>query len=134
VMARIKAASTMAGLDRDVPQRKLFLLRNGAWPTGPRTQETVQEFHAQGGRTVPVDPGDLKVFEALRVIQSEHHDHLPEWLAARTPASNTSLFQTVLGDGLVTAPESTMATESIADAPPVEAARDAHPYAVRLGV
>ena len=32
----------VAGLDRAVPQRKLFLLRNPAWPTGPRTPETVQ--------------------------------------------------------------------------------------------
>src|SRR5258706_15849732 len=48
VMSRIQSASTMAGLDATVSKRRLFLLRNSGWPTGPKTTETVNIFHSRG--------------------------------------------------------------------------------------
>ena len=54
VISRVRAACTMAGLDATAPKRRLYLLRNSPWPGGPTTTATVAEFHAAGGRTVPI--------------------------------------------------------------------------------
>ncbi|HEX6873339.1 MAG TPA: hypothetical protein VF163_19760 [Micromonosporaceae bacterium] len=99
VITRIRAASTMAGLDAAAPMRRLYLLRNQDWPTGPKTSQTIQAFHDAGGVTLPIDTDDLRVFDALRVMQADHDEAMSEWLASRTPASRTQLFQTVLDDG-----------------------------------
>ncbi|MET8360725.1 DUF87 domain-containing protein [Micromonospora sp. NPDC005171] len=96
VTARVKAACTLAGLDRDLPQRRLILLRNGPWPTGKRTTEVLTGFDAAGGLRCAVPEADLRVFAALRVMAAEPSTALQEWLVARRPASGTELFRTVL--------------------------------------
>ncbi len=96
VTARVKAACTLAGLDRDLPQRRLILLRNGPWPTGKRTTEVLTGFDAAGGVRCTVPEADLRVFAALRVMAAEPSTALQEWLVARRPASGTELFRTVL--------------------------------------
>jgi hypothetical protein len=96
VMSRINAASTMAGLDASVPKRRLFLLRNAAWPSGPKTSDTVKTFQARGGQTLPLEAEDLRIFDALRVMQAERDGRLEAWLADRRPASKTTLFQSAL--------------------------------------
>ncbi|WCN84071.1 ATP-binding protein [Micromonospora sp. LH3U1] len=96
VTARVKAACTMAGLDRDLPQRRLILLRNGPWPTGKRTTEVLTGFDAAGGLRCGVTAADLRVFAALRVMAAEPSTALQEWLVARRPASGTELFRAVL--------------------------------------
>jgi hypothetical protein len=101
VMSRITSASTMAGLDPDVPKRRLFLLRSERWPSGPKTTETVNDFHQRGGRTLPMNLNDLRVFEALRIMASEQDGRFGAWLADRKPASGTDLFRAALGLGAV---------------------------------
>ncbi|MGC4747430.1 helicase HerA domain-containing protein [Micromonospora sp. DT201] len=96
VTARVKAACTLAGLDRDLPQRRLILLRNGPWPTGKRTTEVLAGFDAAGGLRCGVTEADLRVFAALRVMAAEPSTALQEWLVARRPASGTELFRAVL--------------------------------------
>ncbi|MFI6244068.1 ATP-binding protein [Micromonospora sp. NPDC050795] len=96
VTARVKAACTLAGLDRDLPQRRLILLRNGPWPTGKRTTEVLTGFDAAGGLRCAVSEADLRVFAALRVMAAEPSTALQEWLVARRPASGTELFRAVL--------------------------------------
>ncbi|WP_030490271.1 ATP-binding protein [Micromonospora chokoriensis] len=96
VTARVKAACTLAGLDRDLPQRRLILLRNGPWPTGKRTTEVLTGFDAAGGLRCGVSEADLRVFAALRVLATEPSTALQEWLVARRPASGSELFRTVL--------------------------------------
>ncbi|RQX14937.1 ATP-binding protein, partial [Micromonospora arida] len=96
VTARVKAACTLAGLDRDLPQRRLILLRNGPWPTGKRTTEVLTGFDAAGGLRCAVPEADLRVFAALRVMAAEPSTALQEWLVARRPASGTDLFRAVL--------------------------------------
>ncbi|MGC4808501.1 helicase HerA domain-containing protein [Micromonospora sp. DT233] len=97
-IARIRAASTMAGLDRQYPQRRLVLLRNGPWPTGKRTAEVLAAFHASGGTSCPVPEADLRVFAALRELGARPDAAYQEWLVARRPAGGTALFRAVLGD------------------------------------
>ncbi|RGC66133.1 AAA-like domain protein [Micromonospora sp. MW-13] len=97
-IARVRAACTMAGLDRQYPQRRLVLLRNGPWPTGKRTSEVLAEFDAAGGLRCAVAEADLRVFAALRELAREPDATFQEWLVARRPASGTTLLGTVLGD------------------------------------
>ncbi|MBQ0902171.1 ATP-binding protein [Micromonospora sp. U21] len=96
VTARVKSACTLSGLDRDLPQRRLVLLRNGPWPTGKRTTEVLTGFDAAGGLRREVSEADLRVFAALRVMATEPSTALQEWLVARRPASGTDLLRAVL--------------------------------------
>ncbi len=98
VISRVKAACTMAGLDHDIPQRRLVLLRNGPWPTGKRTKEILDGFGAAGGVFHAIPEADLKVMAALQQMRKTSGPLFQEWLAARQPASNIPLFKDVLGD------------------------------------
>lgn len=98
VISRIRAACTMAGLDAEVPQRRLVLLRNGSWPSGKRTKEVTDAFVAAGGVVHRISERDLAVLAALREMSARPARQFPDWLAARAPASRTELFRHVLGD------------------------------------
>jgi hypothetical protein len=97
VISRVRAASLAAGLSANVPQRALFLLRNGQWPDGPNTTAIANAFHDAGGRTLAISFADLRVFDALRVLQSKPIENLREWLLDRKPASSTEIFEAVFG-------------------------------------
>jgi hypothetical protein len=98
VISRVRAACTMAGLDPDIPQRRLIVLRRGPWPTGKRTKEVTDGFDAAGGIRHEVSDHDLKVLAALRDMRANPHAQLQEWLRTRRHASDTELFRAVLGD------------------------------------
>jgi len=87
---RIKAASTMAGLDHQVPQRRLVLLRDGhanPWPDTPRAKEIRDAFVAGGGILHDISEDDLKVFAALKAMSDNPEPGYHEWLAERRPAA-----------------------------------------------
>jgi hypothetical protein len=95
---RVKKAMAAAGLDGNSGERRLFLLRNTQWPTGPRTQEILKDFRELGGTDVVVTAEDLKTFAALRCMIKSDSQGLDGWLAERQPAHRTELFGKVLGD------------------------------------
>ncbi|MEU9889435.1 DUF87 domain-containing protein [Sphaerisporangium sp. NPDC051011] len=95
---RLRTASVAAGLMSGSPARRLFILRNGDWSGGPRTQEAVAEFERAGGRTLPVDEEDLKTLAALRDMFVENAPDLPAWLLARKPADDVKLFTEALAE------------------------------------
>ncbi|WBB81072.1 DUF87 domain-containing protein [Micromonospora sp. WMMD882] len=97
VLSRIRAACTMAGLDREIPQRRLALLRNTPWPSGRRTAEVLAAFHAAGGTTHVVSDADLRAFAALATMAAEADPAYPDWLVSRRPASRAALFRMALG-------------------------------------
>jgi hypothetical protein len=105
VISRVKAASTMAGLDRAVPQRRLVVLRNSPWPSGKRTKEITEAFAAAGGTVARISEKDLKVFAALRHLGVAPPPRFQEWLRARRPASRTELFSSLLESAGETASE-----------------------------
>ncbi|OJY43552.1 DUF87 domain-containing protein [Pseudonocardia sp. 73-21] len=98
VQSRISSARTESGLRSGADRRRLVLIRNVAWPTGPVTARAVAELAELGAVTVPIDEDDLRTFAALEVMQRPPKPGFTEWLAARRPAGSTELFRRVLGD------------------------------------
>lgn len=95
---RIRSASDAAGLNASTDRRKLFLLRNTAWPSGKKTAEVVATFEAAGGQTLPLSEEDLRTMAALRDLVREDSHQLQAWLTARKPAHGITLLRTALGD------------------------------------
>ena len=118
VISRVKAACTMAGLDAGVPQRRLFILRNTAWPTGKRTKEITDAFADAGGALVPVSEADLRVFAALGRMSADASPYYQEWLRDRKPATSTDLLRSVLATTEVESPAPSARSSSAAPSPP----------------
>ncbi|MGW6658008.1 helicase HerA domain-containing protein [Rhodococcus sp. NPDC055024] len=97
VLNRIQKASAAAGLDPDVANRRLFLIRNHPWPTGAKTAATVQAFEKAGGRTVRLSSNDEAILHAIRGLLRENAPGLESWLLARKPAHGVELFDETLG-------------------------------------
>jgi hypothetical protein len=98
VQSRVKKAMAAVGLEGDPGERRLFLLRNTTWPTGPRTQEILKGFRDLGGLDITVTTEDLRTFAALRRMIEGNSPGLDGWLAERQPAHHTELFGKVFGD------------------------------------
>lgn len=95
---RIRSACDTAGFSASTERRKLFLLRNTAWPSGKKTAELVTAFEEAGGRTLAMSEDDLRTMTALRDLVREDAHHLQTWLAARQPAHGITLLREALGD------------------------------------
>lgn len=101
--SRIRKALTASGLSAASDRRALFLLRNTPWPTGPKTAALIEEFHAGGGRTLPLSEGDVRTMTALRDLIHDDDPDLSSWLRARRPAHGLAVLAEALGDGAETA-------------------------------
>ncbi|MEV1173731.1 ATP-binding protein [Nonomuraea sp. NPDC049784] len=95
---RIRRASVMAGLDGEVPKRRLFLLRNEPWSKGTATQAAIAAFEQAGGRTLQVSEDDLRVLAALNALLAENPPDLPAWLAERRPTRGVAFLSEALAD------------------------------------
>jgi hypothetical protein len=98
VLNRLRNAMTASGLDGRGGERRLFVLRNSPWPTGPATAIQTREFAHRGGVDMSVSADDLKTFAALEAMLADRHPSLNGWLIARQPAHRTELFRRVLSD------------------------------------
>ncbi|GAA1677747.1 DUF87 domain-containing protein [Nonomuraea maheshkhaliensis] len=95
---RIRKASVAAGLDAEVPKRRLFLLRNAPWSKGAATRAAIAAFEQAGGRTLRMGEDDLRVLGALRSMLAENPPHLAGWLARRRPTASVSFLTEALAD------------------------------------
>ncbi|WP_336207352.1 helicase HerA domain-containing protein [Nonomuraea sp. LPB2021202275-12-8] len=93
---RVRKASVAAGLDAEVPKRRLFLLRGQDWSKGARTREVIAAFERAGGRTLAFGHDDLRILVALRELLAENPPHLTAWLAARRPAGDVAFLKEAL--------------------------------------
>lgn len=139
VQTRIRNASSAVGSGSG--KRRLFLLRNSAWPSGRKTAELLSQFEAAGGRTLLMSDDDLRTLAALRDLIDENDPDLPAWLRARKPAHGLGLLRQALGElaGDAPPPVPEPAPAVVAESaesggqqgfPPI----DASPAAVPLGV
>ncbi|MEU8247730.1 DUF87 domain-containing protein [Nonomuraea sp. NPDC048916] len=122
---RVRKASVAAGLDADVPKRRLFVLRNTPWSKGRRTREVIEAFERAGGRTLAVSDDDLRELTALKELFAAGPPHLPAWLAARRPTRRIAFLTEALSDpwtvpAPAASPESTPAGRTASD--PAQAA------------
>ncbi|WP_405086547.1 helicase HerA domain-containing protein [Microbispora sp. NBC_01389] len=100
-LTRLKNASMAAGLNDQIPRRKLFVLRNQSWANGPATQEALAAFEQAGGRVLQVEEDDLRIFAALRNLLADNPPDLQAWLVSRRPTSEVKLFAEALSDAAV---------------------------------
>ena len=98
VQARLGHACLEAGIKPGSGKRHLVVLRNSAFPTGPKTAEAVAEFEAAHGVALPIVEDDLRTFSALHALLAVTPPGFLAWLADRRPASGSELLGTVLGD------------------------------------
>lgn len=96
VQSRIRNASSAVG--SKAGKRRLFLLRNAAWPSGAKTAQVLAEFESAGGRTLRLTDEDLRTLTALRDLVDDNHPDLPAWLRARKPAHRLNVLRQALGD------------------------------------
>ena len=90
---RLKAAVTASGIDRDLPFRRLFVLRNSPLPSGKGTERQVSEFEAAGGRFINLGDDDLRSLIALQQLMHQDPGGFDLWLQAHRPLCNTNLFK-----------------------------------------
>ena len=89
---RIKRAVTAAGVEYEVPKRRLYFLRNGAW-TGPKTLSLIEGLKSKNTTTLAFEESDLRALAALKVMLDEAAVDLPAWLMRRQPASEIQIFR-----------------------------------------
>ncbi|MFI5660878.1 helicase HerA domain-containing protein [Streptomyces sp. NPDC051684] len=95
---RIRNAAVEAGLTAGLASRRLILLRNMPYPSGPRTKDIKDDFEARGGVSLPIGAADLRTLAALRAMLDARAAGLDAWLRQERPASRIEVFATVLGD------------------------------------
>jgi len=92
-LARLKAALTASGVDRNLAFRRLFIIRRHPIPEGPKTQAVTAAFLRAGGKFADLSDDDLRTLYALRELETRSQPHLTEWLQNRTPVSRIGLMR-----------------------------------------
>lgn len=98
VQARLRSARLESGLRRGAHKRHLVVVRNTAFPSGPKTKEDIADFVAADGLALPVSADDLRTFSALQEMQRDAPPEFLTWLQVRRPAGASQLLSQVLGD------------------------------------
>lgn len=106
---RVKRAVTAAGVEYQVPKRRLYFLRNGAW-SGAKTLSLIEELESKNTTTLAFAESDLRTLAALKVMLDEAPVDLPAWLMLRRPASGIQIFRQAMAD-LSESPMSSEAAE-----------------------
>jgi hypothetical protein len=133
VQSRLRKAMTEARLNGESPDRRLFVLRNTAWPNGAATQKITAELADKGGVAVTFTADDLRTFDALGKMLGSGHPNLDTWLAVRRPAHGTELFRRALGDVAEPAPAPEPEPEPRPGSPPRSTAQPMDHAAIRIG-
>ncbi|WP_290057601.1 helicase HerA domain-containing protein [Amycolatopsis solani] len=94
-LSRFRKARSAAGQRQGADNRHLVILRD-AWGKGAKTREEVDKFTTAGGKTIPPNPADVRIFWALDKMLANGGRELHEWLIDRRPASRSELLSAVL--------------------------------------
>ncbi|MFG1648089.1 helicase HerA-like domain-containing protein [Amycolatopsis sp. NPDC049252] len=95
---RITNAMKESGLAAGLSSRRMTLLRNTSYPTGPKSDQIKRDFFARGGSSVPIGADDIQTFTALRSMLATRQPGLDDWLRSTRPASQTEVFASVLNE------------------------------------
>jgi hypothetical protein len=118
--SRIKNACSAAGFGTNLNKRKLFLLRNGPWPSGAKTAALVADFEEAGGRTLTLSDDDLRTLSALRDLIVDNDPDLPGWLQARKPAHGLKFLRDALAEDAGPAAAEMPELEEVSEPEPVD--------------
>lgn len=124
VVPRLRAAMTDSGIDRKLPFRHLFIVRDRPMPGGKVTGDLMARLEADGGRVVPIGEEDLRSFAALRDMADARLDGFDAWLRDAKPLCDTSFFKAV---GLCPPPASPVDVGVATPAAPAPAAPGTSP-------
>ncbi|WP_438014771.1 hypothetical protein WMF18_28270 [Sorangium sp. So ce315] len=132
--ARLTAAMTASGIDRQIEFRKLVLVRNAPVPSGAKTTALMAKARAAGAELTAANEGDLRVLAALVALRGDKRvkrDTFEPWLRERRPASQLALMKPVV-DWLARSPHAAAAASAApaaAAAAPAAAAPGSPPRA-----
>ena len=126
--ARLSAAMTAAGIDRDLPFRKLIIIRATPAMSGPKTAELTRQFEKRGGLILGITESDAARLKLLADLDRSKKPGFPDWLRERRPISRLAFFGQILPHVGVaepaavgaakTAPETDGAQEAVRPGPP----------------
>jgi hypothetical protein len=97
-LTKLRSVISVAGFQEGDPTRKLIIVRNNPWSSGPKTQGETEDFAAAGGVITQLTDEDVRALHALQVMLDERDTLLRAWIASRRPASSITLFSQVLAD------------------------------------
>jgi hypothetical protein len=92
--ARLKAAITAAGIDRDLGFRRLAIFRVSALPGGPMSMQLVTDLNRRAGLLLKPEPHELQCMWALsQMLRNDREDpHTRQWLRDDRPVSTLPVF------------------------------------------
>jgi hypothetical protein len=91
--SRLRAAMTASGVDRALGFRHLFILRDGAVPTGAKTKQLVNKFEQAGGKFIAPTEDEMRIFVTLRGMAGRNPEGFDAWLRRCKPLFKTLLFR-----------------------------------------
>lgn len=94
--ARLCAAMTAAGIDRDLPFRKLVIVRTAPRLTGLKMAELTSQFEKRGGLLVGISEADAGKLKVLVDLWQARDPELDSWLRDRKPVSRLAFFGQLL--------------------------------------
>ncbi|GAB3726547.1 DUF87 domain-containing protein [Amycolatopsis oliviviridis] len=97
---RFRKARSAAGVRKGAENRHLVLIRNLEWSKGDKTQEELEAFTKNGGKSRELSDEDIRTFWALDKMFAEGSREFHEWLVDRRPASRSELLAEVLPEPL----------------------------------
>ena len=91
----MKGAITQAGINRQLPFRRLAIVRDRSIPGGKETASLSRKFEDLGGVYVKPSLEDLKAIDALYRLSQASAPDFHVWLKSRRPTSGLALIQAV---------------------------------------
>ncbi|GAB3922155.1 DUF87 domain-containing protein [Kribbella albertanoniae] len=99
-LTRLRAARTESGIDTGSDRRRLVVLRNTGWSSGPKTTEELAEIEKAGGLSLVITEDDLRTFGALDLLRRHPDPGFLDWLRTRRPVGNSELFRQVFDEAV----------------------------------
>lgn len=93
--ARLKAALTASGIDKDLRFRGLTIFRQAPVPSGPTSAKLVETLLAQGGTLLSPSNSELATVLAVQKLleTAQDADPIDKWLELRRPVSKLPCFK-----------------------------------------
>ncbi|MBI1309964.1 hypothetical protein GC176_01555 [bacterium] len=95
---RLKSALTASGIAADLPFRRLAIFRRGSVPSGPATEQLLNEFREAGGWLISLSDDDLRTLQALNQLETTQSPAFVDWLKRRGPVSSLEGFRALTAD------------------------------------